>query len=192
MQNKHVAMLVFSVAGLLLAGCEQIPVEDEQSLAQLPQAVESGNPCYGEGGTGTYEGFICGNARPQFIETRNLDCQSAYSNCVTNARNNPSESILCTWNGRVIYRRDTSTGGSCEQVECLTSTVLANYNGYFCEGNHKFIATPDITCRTAFRNCVLNANSNPSSSIYCEWNSRVIYRKELSANYCGSVASSTP
>jgi hypothetical protein len=192
MHLKHVTLVVFSVAGLLLAGCGQVSSEEAQTMAQQPQALESGSPCYGQTGTGTYEGYLCGNNRPQFIETRNLECQTAYSNCVANARNNPSESILCTWNGRVLYRRETSTGGSCDEVECQTATALGDYNGYFCEGNHNFIQTPGITCRAAFRNCVLNANLNPSNSVYCEWKSRVIYRKDLSLNYCGPVAASTP
>ncbi len=66
------------------------------------------------------------------------------------------------------------------------------YGGYFCDGSHRFIATSGITCKAAFDNCVLNANNNPSKSIYCEWNTRVIYRKDLSANACNAVAASTP
>ncbi|MFE8601493.1 NBR1-Ig-like domain-containing protein [Archangium violaceum] len=149
------------------------------------------NPaCAGKSGTGTYEGFLC-NSNSQFIETRNIDCQSSFDNCVLNARNNPSTSFLCTWNGNVIYRRE-STAGICNQVDCQTSTLPGSYTGYICDTNSAFIRTNNITCKAARDNCVLNASNNPSRSFYCEWNGRAIYRKEVTAGLCRAIASSTP
>ncbi len=152
--------------------------------------VDPTSPCNGKSGTGTYEGFFC-NSSSQFIETRNIDCSSAYNNCVLNANNNPTRSMLCTWNGNVIYRRELSAG-ICNQVNCQTSTQLGNYTGYICNTSSAFIKTSSITCKEAKDNCILNANNNPTSSFYCEWNSRVIYRKDVTAGICNNIAASTP
>lgn len=152
--------------------------------------VDSANPCTGKSGTGTYEGFFC-NSSSQFIETRNIDCSSAYNNCVLNANNNPLRSLLCTWNGNVIFRRELSAG-ICNPIDCQTSTQLGNYTGYICNSNSAFIKTSSITCKEAKDNCILNANSNPSTSFYCEWNSRAIFRKDVTAGVCNTTAASTP
>lgn len=146
--------------------------------------------CVGKTGTGTYEGFFC-NTNFQFIETRGIDCSSAYSNCLLNATNNPTRSVLCTWNGETLFRREL-TAGLCNQTDCQTSTLLGSYTGSICNTNSVFIRTNNITCKAARDNCALNASYNPATSFYCEWNGRVIYRKEVTAGACNATAASPP
>ncbi len=67
------------------------------------------NACTGKSGTGTYKGYICDSSR-NFITTKSIPCQAALDNCKLNARNNPSRSFYCTWNGKEIYRKELRAG----------------------------------------------------------------------------------
>ncbi len=58
-------------------------------------------------------------------------------------------------------------------AKTTTEPKVASYRGYM-NGN-LFIATNDISRDEALSNCMLNANSNPRSTIKCIWNDAEIY-----------------
>lgn len=148
--------------------------------------------CANTSGTGVYRGYFCPSHN--FITTASISCQAAYDNCVLNANYNPSNNVYCTWQGREIYRREV-TSGACSALSsstcndpCAATVGTGTYKGYVCESNHNFILTQSISCKEARDNCVLNANSNPGRSFYCKWNDIPIYRREVSAGVCNSIA----
>ncbi len=57
--------------------------------------------------------------------------------------------------------------------------ILALYEGFFIEDGEpvRFIRTEEITREDALANCQLNAESNPTRSILCEWNGDEIYKR---------------
>ncbi|WP_093518328.1 hypothetical protein [Stigmatella erecta] len=119
----------------------------------------------------------------QFITTSGITCAQARSNCITNANANPGTSFFCTWNDRIIYRKDV-TAGSCNSLVCPAVTGKGRYQGFIC-GSHNFITTEQISCQSAQSNCILNSNANPSSSFYCTWKGTEIFRRETVPGICG-------
>lgn len=70
---------------------------------------------------------------------------------------------------------------------CAGKGGTGTYKGYICDSSHRFITTKNITRRAALDNCKLNAQNNPTRSLYCTWNGKEIYRKELRAGICRGV-----
>lgn len=177
--------------GTTLQGPEEEGTAFEERSAPEPSALaedsaapepfeELANDCSGAQGKGTYKGYMCPSHN--FITTKNISCAEARSNCALNANSNPGQSVFCTWNDRVIYRRDVSAG-ACNSLVCNAVTGTGQYKGYVCP-SHNFITTNTISCREAQSNCQLNANSNPSSSFYCTWKGTEIFRRETTAGIC--------
>ncbi|WP_157758639.1 hypothetical protein [Cystobacter fuscus] len=161
-------------------------MESRQELASAEQVASPdisealADECSGAQGTGTYKGYVCPSHN--FIITQKISCAEARNNCVLNANANPGSSFFCTWNDRVIYRRDVSAG-ACNSLVCAAVTGTGQYKGYVCP-SHNFINTNAISCQEAQSNCQLNANSNPNSSFYCTWKGTEIFRLERTAGIC--------
>ncbi|MDC0712101.1 hypothetical protein POL68_26785 [Stigmatella sp. ncwal1] len=154
--------------------------ESEDSFSEDP-SQQLADACSGATGTGTYKGYMCPSHL--FITTKSISCAAARSNCILNANSNPGTSFFCTWNDRVIYRKDV-TAGACNPLVCSAVTGKGQYKGYICP-SHNFITTEQISCQDAQSNCALNSNANPSSSFYCTWKGTEIYRRETVAGICG-------
>ncbi len=117
---------------------------------------------------GVYRGyFLIGAKKHMFIQTKNITKNQALSNCKTNAKNNPTKSILCTWKSQLIFKRVVKT------------PKLGTYRGYFLNGSSKrvFIVTKNISRENALANCKINARNNPSKGIMCTFNGSYIYRR---------------
>ena len=70
---------------------------------------------------------------------------------------------------------------------CAAKHGKGTYKGYSCDSSHRFITTKNITRQAALDNCKRNARNNPTLSLYCTWNGKEIYRKELKAGICRGV-----
>jgi hypothetical protein len=185
MKRDTTSLLHRTIWGVTLSwalGCGGVPETPEtgEELATSDVSEALADECSGALGTGTYKGYFCPSHN--FITTQAISCAEARNNCVLNANSNPGSSVFCTWNNRVIYRRDVSAG-ACNSLVCSAVTGTGQYKGYVCP-SHNFISTNAISCQEAQSNCQLNANSNPSSSFYCTWNGTEIFRLERTAGIC--------
>lgn len=138
------------------------------------------NACAGTQGTGTYKGYDCSSQ--EFVATENLTCAEAQQHCLTDANANPDGSVLCTWNDRLLYRRDASAG-ACDARVCSSVAGVGEYRAYTCP-SYNTIFIQLSTCQSALSNCQYNASSNPNSSVYCTWKGTEIFRREKTAGSC--------
>jgi hypothetical protein len=190
MRTPHRAVAVLSLAALL-EGCGSVVSSDNQGrdgagLGETPNSEQSvlADPCVDATSPGTYKGYTCGTAF-NFITTENISCQEARRKCALKAEANPGTSFLCTWNGRLVYRKELAAG-ACNPLVCQTLSGTGTYRGYIC-GSHNFITTNNIPCQYALDNCALNATNNPSRSFFCTWNGTEVMRKELVPGACNGL-----
>lgn len=161
------------------------PQETVTSEPQLQEAAPSlVDPCANATGLGTYKGQVCEGSF-NFVNETGLSCQESLQRCTLKAAANPATSFYCTWNGRLIYRKDV-TAGACNSQVCQSASGTATYLGYMCP-SHNFIRTDNSSCQSALDNCAQNAALNPTRSIYCTWNGIEIYRRELTAGACNGL-----
>ena len=154
---------------------------DEQRAEQPAQ--QSTDPCAGAQGTGTYSGYLCPSL--PFASTPNLSCTESLQNCLLEANANPGKSLFCTWNDRVLYRKDVSAG-ACNNLVCQALPGLGAYKAYTCPSSLS-ISIQLSSCQGAQSNCLFNANSNPPSGIYCTWKGMEIFRQEKIVGSCPRV-----
>ncbi|HYO66549.1 MAG TPA: S8 family serine peptidase [Archangium sp.] len=148
-------------------------------LIQTPE-----DPCAGASGSGIYKGYTCEDAN-NFIVAEGLSCQDARRKCELNASSSPRTSFFCTWNDRVVYRKE-GTPGVCNPLVCEAILGTGRQEGYIC-GSHRFMITDNSPCQDAVDVCALNAETNPSVSFLCTWKGTEVYRKERVAGACQNL-----
>ncbi|HYO52476.1 hypothetical protein [Archangium sp.] len=190
MPRTHHAVIVLPLTAIL-GGCgSEVPLDNQggnganQGEALLPEQPALADPCVSATGPGTYKGYTCGNSS-NFITTTGISCQEARRKCTLKAAANPETSFYCTWNDRLVYRKETAAG-ACNPLVCQVTTGTGTYRGYIC-GSHNFITTNNISCQYALDNCALNAANNPSRSFFCTWNDIEVFRKEQVPGICNGL-----
>ncbi len=91
---------------------DEAPLDAPTEADRNEDHHEDGAPpvgCDGLDGTSDYAGYFCAYSGP-FIVTAGISCEDALANCELNATSNPSESVLCTWNGIVIFENESAPG----------------------------------------------------------------------------------
>ncbi|MFY0581280.1 hypothetical protein ACN28S_49815 [Cystobacter fuscus] len=160
------------------------PSEQETPTSTASHLADS---CADATGPGIYKGYTCEDSN-NFIIAENVSCQDARRKCELNARANPSLSFYCTWNDRVVYRKEISVG-ACDAEVCQSTSGTGRQVLYFCISPTELrpvIISSSITCQSAFDNCKLNADLNTHRSVLCTWNDQEIFRGELVAGVCGA------
>ncbi len=138
----------------------------------------NGTQIYSAPALGDYRGYFDGSGSP-FISS-NIDLAGnhytlpeALANCQLNYNNNPTHSIMCTWNGNTIFQ----------------APALGTYTMYI-EGGGSMTSTVSLADATA--SCTLNQNSNPNSWIFCKWNGNKFYGSYHLTSSAGGGGSISP
>ncbi|ATB38019.1 hypothetical protein CYFUS_003445 [Cystobacter fuscus] len=61
---------------------------------------------------------------------------------------------------------------------------LGQFKGYI-RASHTFLSGEQVSCHDAQYLCRVNADANPSLSIYCTWKGTEVYRRETVPGICG-------
>lgn len=108
--------------------------------------------------TATYRLVVDGIEKSRFSS---ITRSSANYYCQRDRSKYQETTIECIWNDITIYKEEA---------------IKRLYKGYL---NEKiFITTESITKSEALKNCLLNSNNNPQSSIRCVWNDSEIYSRK--------------
>jgi hypothetical protein len=187
---RRTVVVVLSLA-TLLGGCDsEVPLDPRgqggarRGEALIPEQPVLADPCADATGPGTYKGYTCGTSS-HFITTESISCQEARRKCTLKAGANPGTSFYCTWNDRLVYRKEVAAG-SCNPLVCQVSSGTGTYRGYVC-GSHNFITTNNIPCQFALDNCALSAANNPNRSFVCTWNGIEVFRREQIPGSCNGL-----
>jgi hypothetical protein len=165
------------------------------ALATEQESLSPTDPLFADScadatGPGTYKGYTCEDSN-NFIIAEDVSCQDARRKCGLNAKANPSLSFYCTWNDRVVYRKEISAG-ACNAEVCQSNPGTGRRVLYFCISPTELqpaIISDSITCQSALDNCKLNADVNTHRSVLCTWNDEEIFRRERVAGVCGAPSS---
>lgn len=68
---------------------------------------------------GEYKGYL-GRSHTPFITTKDITKADALANCKTNQKNNPTKSIMCTWNGVEIFAFTPTTASPSVKISLPT------------------------------------------------------------------------
>ncbi len=170
-----------------------------------PDACES--PCERtQGRLGVSYLGVCGDG-PGFSITPSETCQDALDQCLANAED-PDQSIYCEWDGRELYRRET-TDGACEArfgaPTCLPSPICElddpcaateGRRGFLvavagCEPEPLFLypdAEPtELSCEEAATLCDQVAGDAEPGATTCWWNERTLRAADIPGQDCSSV-----
>lgn len=175
------------LAIVLLMGCGS-EVVGSQLLSSESSLLA--DPCADAAGTGTYRGYICEGER-SFITAEGISCQDTRRKCQLNAEASPGSSFYCTWNDRVVYRKDVSAG-ACNSLTCKTTSGIGQRVLNICYSPDDVapaIISDGMSCQDALDNCKRNADVNSHRSILCHWRGLEIFRRELTVGSCGSPSS---
>ena len=95
--------------------------------------------CDGLEGLGSYSGYFCSFGSDPSFQADAISCADALADCEQSSLSSPSMSVMCTWNGVVIFMHEASPG-ACEDPSA--QPVCGLFRGGLSEAEN-MIASPD-------------------------------------------------
>jgi hypothetical protein len=136
-------VLTLALLGALTTGCsgEEGASSTGTSASAASQGAQQEPGPEGQA-TGEYRGYFCPEGL--FILTQDISAAEALENCQLNAASNPEMSVLCTWNGEVIFTSEQAPGvcNGIQEGQPEARPVCGLFRGGLSEGDN-MIASPN-------------------------------------------------